>query len=200
MLLQAMAPWTSLVEVEETRISGKSFSFPTTIVWAGNYVARSPYPRKFTYVACPYTNDSGFPCGKSLEFGPRCGHDLPGIPKFRFELILFDAFYAGCKPLRVNIWDSASIFVGRSAVQFSNLSEEFQIQTIQSVVHRCPKLGVTLVVEDREVNIQGFSFLNELCASPSAYCRSVTSNSPNHQDSQDLPPDSELNPNQQKRL
>lgn len=96
-----MAQLTSLSNVEESMLSRKTTTFPPT-VWAGNFVARNPSPRKFIYYSFPYTTSSGFP-GKSLKFGQRSGHSLGGVTKFRFHLKNIYAFHAGCKPLRAQI-------------------------------------------------------------------------------------------------
>lgn len=66
-------------------IAGKWRTHSPSLVWAVNYVARSPYPWKFVCSAWLFVCDSEFQRRKSLEFGSR---DLLilGKPKFGFNV------------------------------------------------------------------------------------------------------------------
>lgn len=161
-----MTSWTSLSEVEEARTSGKKMTFAPALVWAANHIASSPYPRKFTYSACPGRGSAGLSCGKSLEFGPKCAHTLAGIPKYRFQLLLFDAHHSQCSPLTAQVWDCASTLLGLTALEFSRLSEMYQMNIVQSILQCSPKLEVTVAVKDMELHIQSLSVVKDICPSP----------------------------------
>lgn len=111
--------WANLSHVEEARAAGNKQTFSPSSVY--NFVASHPYPRKFTYSACPI-------CKKSQEFGTNCEHKVASQFAFRFQLVLMDALHDGCPPLRAHVWDKGAQFLGTSTTDFATLSEAEQIR------------------------------------------------------------------------
>lgn len=169
-----MAQWVPICDVEEIRACGRTASLGPALVWATNYAARNPFPRKFLYTACSYVGDSGMACKKSLEFGARCGQSSGGEPKFRFQVVLIDAMNARTSPLKAQIWDSASLLLNCSAIDFSLLDPMTQMTTVQKVFQNSPKLAVWFAVKGLEVTIQRFVSVDDSILVPSQ----VTANWP----------------------
>lgn len=155
-----MAEWVSLSDVEEKRAKGITMQFPPCLVWAANYTARNPYPRKFVYSSCPHRENDGHRCGKSLEWGSKCGHYLPGKPAFRFQLVLFDAIHGGVQPVKVLLWNCASILLKYSAMEFSVLPEIEQMAVVHDILQQSPRLQVSLEVKGFEVHIQRLNYVD----------------------------------------
>lgn len=162
----SMADWTPLYEVEEGRLSGRVFTYGPCLVWAANYVARNPFPRKFMYRACSHVTENGNPCNKSLEFGSRCGHASPGYPKFRFQVLLFDAAHGGCPPVRAHIWDGAAQLLNCAPQDFFDLDTAAQLSAVQKVFQNSPKLAVWLGVKDLELHFHHFHFHGDSTSFP----------------------------------
>ncbi|CAM6115309.1 unnamed protein product [Calypogeia fissa] len=150
-----MAGSTPLAEVERSREQGLTFTFPPAEVRVTKYVAPSPYPRKFTYSACPKRLGTGRLCSRSLELGPSsrpsCGHDLPGVAQYRFEIVCFDAMHDRSPPLHVRVWESAAVLLGISANDFSTCTESEQVEYMRTLMERTPRLKVTLRTANCEV-------------------------------------------------
>lgn len=160
------AQWTSLSEVRESKVSGHFKRFPPALVYVGNYVARGKYPFRFTCLECPHQDTSGLVCGKTIEVGPRCNHELDMVPAFKFQLFLFDAHHLACPPLRAVVWEAASTLLGCSALDFSIMSEANQVKAIDHVVHKCPRIQAEFVVRDLEVYIQSITIPTDCWLSP----------------------------------
>lgn len=120
-------------DVEERRASDRVCSLGPTLAWAGNYVAKNSAPRKFVYNACSHVTEGDLTYKKSLEFGRQCGHVSRGEPKFRFQVILFDAFHSGSHPLKAHIWDCAVTMLNCSALEFTTLNNASQMTAVQLV-------------------------------------------------------------------
>lgn len=142
---------------------GKRRSFPH------HWARQNPYARKLTYSSCPYP---------TWSLGHIVVYSLAGVPKCTFQLIIFDAFYVGCKLLRAQIWDSASLLLSFLAVDFSKMTEHTRIKVVPLVLQKCPQLTISLVVKDLKLNIQSFSVMHDSCPSPPYSLRPGTSSSP----------------------
>lgn len=155
-----MVSWTSLAEVENSKNAGTAMKFDPAIVWVVNYVAPYPFPRKFVYGSCPERDETGRVCGRSLEFGTRCGHTLPARPAFRFHLRLCDALHVGVAPMTAHIWDTARILLNCSAPDFALRSELQQLRYMHEVTTRCLKVKIWLTTADRHVVVSHLTLLD----------------------------------------
>lgn len=155
-----MVCWTTLADVEQSRCRGKTETFPPAIAWVVNYVAPNPWPRKFIYSSCPHRYRTGRICGKSLEYGPKCDHMVPGRHAFRFHIVICDAIHGAVPPLTVQIWDCASILLGCTAHDLSLRSETQQVAFLQSVSQECFQVRINLSVADREVKVQHITLVD----------------------------------------
>ncbi|CAM6082296.1 unnamed protein product [Calypogeia fissa] len=156
-----MVAWTSLAEVEDFRAAGKTVTFDPSLVWLVNYDAPNPYPRKFTYSSCPFRYKSGRVCGKSLEFSPKCDHDLPASVSFRFHVQMIDAIYGGISPISAQVWDVGNSLFECSAVEFAERDELQQIDYAHSILHKSPRAKVRLSASNYEVKLLGITFMPE---------------------------------------
>lgn len=118
-----MVVWTLLANVEECHIVGKTSFFSPLLVFVGNYLARNKFPSKFVYALCPTRLENGWVCGKSLgKFDPKCDHGRQPTLSYRFQLIMFNAIHGRVAPVRAQLWENTSIFLGYLAVDFNALS------------------------------------------------------------------------------
>ncbi|CAM6091867.1 unnamed protein product [Calypogeia fissa] len=154
-----MAGSTPLAVVERSREQGLTFTFPPAEVYVTNYVAPSPYPRKFTYSACPKRLGTGRLCSKSLELGPTCGHNLPGAAQYRFQIVCSDASHDRSTLLYVRVWESAAVLLGISANDFSTCTESDQVEYMRALMERSPRLKVTLRTANCEVKALHLAWL-----------------------------------------
>ncbi|CAM6099887.1 unnamed protein product [Calypogeia fissa] len=146
-----MAGSTPLAEVERNREQGLTFTFPPAEVRVTNYVAPRPYPRKFTYSACPFRLGTGRLCSNSLKPGPSCSHELPGVAQYHFQIVCFDAMHDRSPPLHVRVWESAAVLLGISANDFSTCTESEQVEYMRALMERTLRLKVTLRTANCEV-------------------------------------------------
>lgn len=120
-LAGAMAMWTPLSHVEETRLFGKVTSFLRCLVYVVNWNVGNPFPRKFFYFCCPHRLITTHVYGKSLEFGPKCHRDLEGEPFYCFHLVLVNALHVGA-PMMAQLWDTTTILLKCPPLEFAKLS------------------------------------------------------------------------------
>lgn len=160
--------WNSLSQVEESRNRGQSASLPCCLVYAINWNGRNPFPHKFFYLCCPHREDGGHVCGKSVEFRPKCDHDMEGKPFYCFHLVLMDAIYGGV-PMIAQLWEMAAISLKCLPREFAKLSYLDQILKVHCILQKPSKMRVSLFVNKGEVRIQHLSIVYDgalVCGSP----------------------------------
>lgn len=152
-------------------MSGKTGNLGPCLVWAVNFSATNPFPRKFIYTACSHVAENGFTCNKSLDFGTTCGHSSTGQTKFRFHVILIDAVHAGTPPgtppCKAQIWDTTSALLKCPPQDFNELDSLSHFTLVQKVLQQTPRLAVWLWVKGLEITLQCFTFVGDAISIPS---------------------------------
>jgi hypothetical protein len=156
-----MAMWTALSEVEDSRVAEIQVNFAPSLVRIVNFVAPNDFPRKFVYKACPFRlRDTGMLCLKSLEFGSKCGHQLPPIMRYRFLLRIAEAAYPTVmEPICAQIWDVGSLLLDCPADDFFTAPEIEQLLYLAEITQCCTRVSVSLTTKDGFIKIQHISFL-----------------------------------------
>lgn len=113
-------------------------------------------------------------CAKSLELGDCCGHNRVGNPVFCFHVVLIDAVYPNLSLVRAQAWDSGPIWLKASTAAWQDLAVNTQIERVNVIFQRIPKVEVTLTMKDSELRVLHATMLFEQgipATLPPMHCR-----------------------------
>ncbi|CAM6085996.1 unnamed protein product [Calypogeia fissa] len=134
-----------------------------------NFDATTPYPRRFTYLACSQLAlNTNMPCLKTINGPYKCSHDSlemgTWIDAYRFDVFLVDGSIGqDCPPLRASIFDTAKTLLNnRNPGDFSLMEEDTQLATVEGVIGKMPFVEVWVRVFDRRPTILCLVFVDTM--------------------------------------
>lgn len=151
---------TPLTEVEKAIEAKQTASFHDVVVHLVNFESTFPHPRRFAYKACPHQLGHGGCCGLSKELGGHvCGHMVEGVDAYNFEVVIVDAVFGQATPIRAEICDSASVWLGLGPSDLRACTEQEQLDYIRAVALQCRRCAVVLHVKDGVLSVEILSVL-----------------------------------------
>ncbi|CAM6087559.1 unnamed protein product [Calypogeia fissa] len=146
-----------------------------------NFDAATPYPQRFTYLACSQLAlNTNMPCLKTINGPYKCSHDSlemgTWIDAYRFDVFLVDGSIGqDCPPLRAGIFDAAKTLLNnRSPGDFSLMEEDTQVATVKGVINKMPFVYVWVRVFDCRLTIQRLAFVDTVKRqTPGAYRKKI---------------------------
>ncbi|CAM6089531.1 unnamed protein product [Calypogeia fissa] len=159
----------SLSDVQQAVLAKDSLYVGPIRVYAVNFIASNPFPRKFVYRGCTAKGKYGL-CRHSIEGPPikHCGHHALAngtfLEMFRFQLVLMDATLLvtyGVPTMRVLFWEGAREFLGLSAPAFASMDEIDQFELVHNMVKEVPLCSASFRVFKGVLSLQELEIVHK---------------------------------------